>query len=114
MRVRFELSEPWGLSDENNGQYVFFGAIVRCVLGKWLVHLDCPIMLDGAPWSYAIPLTRYTGQKYFDDPTETNRTAVLYIIDDETARDEGAIARVIRQDVQPGSGAQGTCNLLTD
>lgn len=84
-RATITVSEPWEFYGDNGG-HISFDAEVIGKTGDdcWVLRLDAPARCNGADWVYAIPVPRDAGQRYFDDPTETNRSAnILFVREDQ-------------------------------
>jgi len=86
-RAMISVSDPWEFFDENQGKTTLTGTIVATAPeGQWVLKLDDPAIVKGEPWSFALCLVRHSGQRYFDDPQETDRSANVIFLNEEQAR----------------------------
>jgi hypothetical protein len=112
-RANITVSEPWEFHDENGG-FVTFDAdvIAKTGDGFWVLRLDVPARYDGENWNYAIPTPRHVGQRYFDDPTESDRSANILFIREEQACSE-SWRREFNSRRKPNTPwAIGSCELI--
>jgi hypothetical protein len=86
IRVSITVSEPWNFQDYNDGRVSFDGKTIATTEDhRWIVEFDDEIKYDQKSWKYAGLLERHVGQKYFDDPSETDHTANIMLIPDDIA-----------------------------
>jgi hypothetical protein len=80
------VSDPWVFQDQNDGKSSFSGEIIDTIRDKyWIVKLNESMTFEGQDWTYVIPLTRHSNQRYFDDPSEHDRSANVVLITDAEA-----------------------------
>lgn len=101
--VTVVVSDPWGFPDENEGRYAFLASIAGDANGYWLLRLLQPITFEGHVWHFAIPITRHAGQRYFDDPCETDDSANIILITNDQAELPGLLRSFDRMKAIPGS-----------
>lgn len=89
IRATIIVSDPWEFYDDNDGHVSFDGEVIaKTGDGNWVLRLDVPARCGGADWGYAIPTLRHVGQRYFDDPTEADRSANILFIHEDDAYSE--------------------------
>lgn len=111
--VEIEVSDPWEFYDENGGEISFRGKIISIANDRyWVVRLERAATACGRQWRYAIAMTRHEGQKYFDDPGESDRAANLHFIDEQQARSPDWLSTVGSSTKSDIAFGIGTCRLL--
>jgi hypothetical protein len=97
------ISEPWEFQDENDGRASVEAKVIATAQdSSWIVEFNRDIRFNERAWRFAFLVTRHTGQRYFDDPSETDRAAnILPLREPRPGEDWDSLISAMSADKKP-------------